>query len=410
MKRVVIVGAKRTPLGRFRGALADRSPVDLGVLAGEAALGDIDRAIVGQTIVGNVFAAGHGMNLARQISVRLGLPLTSPAMTINQMCGSGMQAALLGAQAIRAGEADVVLVGGTESMSQTGLVVGRPAKGAEPDLATAVDTLLRDGLLDSFSHEHMGLQAELLAERYGIDRGRQDAYAMRSQRLYERARADGVWEDECVPVPGLERDEHPRPGTNLGDLAGLRAPFRDGGTVTAGNSSGVNDGAAMLVLADRETALKQGLPVLAEWGDGAIVGCEPDRMGLGPVHAIRRLFTRIGLDWSDIDRLEINEAFAAQVLASLAELELKLELDPEASDEARPGGEFTTEVVTAKGRAIPFNACGGAIAIGHPLAVSGARLLVHLAWQVRRGQSTAALGALCIGGGMGIAALLRRPW
>lgn len=399
MKRVVIVGAKRTPFGRFRGALADRSPVELGLVAGEAALAGIDRKLIDQVIIGNVFAAGHGMNMARQIGVRLGLPLETPATTINQMCGSGMQAALMAVTAIRAGESDVVLVGGTESMSQAGLLVNRPSKRESPDLSTAVDTLQRDGLLDSFSDRHMGEQAESLAGSFNISREHQDALALRSQRLYERARLGGLLNDELAVTEGLSGDQHPRPETSLTDLADLRTAFRDCGTVTAGNSSGVNDGAAMIVLAEWEVALREGWPILAEWVDGVVVGCDPEKMGLGPVHAIRRLFIRTGRGWSDIGHLEINEAFAAQVLACLQALELSLET----------GSESATDVITADGHAIRFNAEGGAIAIGHPLAVSGARLLVHLAWQLHCRRSKAAVAALCVGGGMGIAAMLRQP-
>jgi acetyl-CoA C-acetyltransferase len=399
MKRVVIVGAKRTPIGRFRGALADRSPVELGLIAGEAAIAAIDRKLIDQVIIGNVFAAGHGMNMARQIAVRLGLPLETPATTINQMCGSGMQAALMAVTAIRAGEADVVLVGGAESMSQAGLIVNRPSKREAPDLSTAVDTLQRDGLLDSFSDRHMGEQAERLADSFNISREHQDAFALRSQQLYERARVAGMLDDELARTEGLSDDQHPRPETSFADLADLRTAFLDRGTVTAGNSSGVNDGAAMLVLAEWEVALRGGWPILAEWVDGVVVGCDPDRMGLGPVHAIRRLFIRTGHGWADIDRLEINEAFAAQVLACLQSLELSLET----------GTESATDVTTSDGHAIRFNAEGGAIAIGHPLAVSGARLLVHLAWQLHCQRSKAAVASLCVGGGMGIAAMLRQP-
>lgn len=398
MNRVVIVAAKRTPFGRFRGALASHSPVDLGVTAGEAALQGISKEFVDQVIIGNVFGAGQGMNIARQIGVHLGLPIETPATTINQMCGSGMQAALMGVTAIRADEAGLVLVGGTESMSQTKLLIDRPGKNQAPDTATAVDTMRRDGLIDSFSDRHMGQQAEDLADAFGISRQEQDAFAVRSQTLYELARGHDGFADELVAVGDLHADEHPRPGCTSENLGTLQPAFREGGSVTAGNASGVNDGAAMLLLADRDLAIRQGWPILAEWVDGLVVGCDPEWMGLGPSHAIRELFTRCGADWADFDTLEINEAFAAQVLACLRDLDLTL--DPSTNEPLAH---------TADGRPLRFNAAGGAIAIGHPLAVSGARLLCHLAWDIHRGRARSAIGSLCIGGGMGIAAWLRHP-
>lgn len=398
MNRVVIIAAKRTPFGRFRGSLASHSPVDLGVIAGEAALQGISKEFVDQVIIGNVFGAGHGMNVARQIGVHLGLPIETPATTINQMCGSGMQAALMGVTAIRADEAGVVLVGGTESMSRTKLLVDRPGKGQAPDPTTAVDTMLRDGLIDSFSGRHMGQQAEDLADAFGISREDQDAFAVRSQTLCELARGRGWFADELAQVGEVRGDEHPRPACTRDDLGTLKPAFREAGTVTAGNASGVNDGAAMLLLADRDLAIRQGWPMLAEWVDGLGVGCDPEWMGLGPARAIRELFSRSGCNWSDFDTLEINEAFAAQVLACLRDLELTLDPSPH-----EPLARGTDD------HPVRFNAAGGAIAIGHPLAVSGARLLCHLAWDIHRGRARSAIGSLCIGGGMGIATWLRQP-
>ncbi len=404
MKRVVIVGAKRTPLGKFRGALAKLTPVELGVAAAAGALDRVGPQSIDQIFVGNVFAAGHGMNIARQIGVRSGVPLDAPATTVNVMCGSGMQAALLGAMAIRAGESRVCLVGGTESMSQAGLLVPRPEKGQAPDVSLAVDTMLRDGLRDTFGDRHMGEQAESLAAEFGIGRDAQDRYALRSQRLQGLAARSGWFEDEIVPVGGLASDQHPRPDSTLDELAALKTPFLDGGSVTAGNSSGINDGAAMLVLAEESHALVSGWPILARWVDGVIVGCEPERMGLGPVLAIKRLFERTGSGWGDVDKLEINEAFAAQTLACLKGLGLSTDFGGEGFGVSPESP--TREVTAPGGRRIPFNSEGGAIAIGHPLAASGARLLVHLAWQIRKGRSRCGVGALCIGGGMGIAAML----
>ena len=401
MKRVVIVSAKRTPFGRFRGALAEFSPVELAVIAGNAALAGIDRTLVDQVILGNVLAAGHGMNVARQVAIKLGLPVETSASTVNMMCGSGMQSALMAVSAIRAGEAKAVLAGGTESMSQSSLLMARPAKGQLPDSAGAVDSLLRDGLIDSFSNRHMGEQAEELATGFELSRETQDAFAARSQHLFGAALARGDFADELVTAGKLPADQHPRPDVTMAELALLQPVFQKPettGTVTAGNASGINDGAAVLLLAEQEFAESNGWPILAEWIDGVVVGCDPARMGLGPVHAITTLMQRAKRDWAGIDTLEINEAFAAQALACLKALRLSLDVSAE-----------DTAVRTVDGHLIAFNREGGAIAIGHPLAASGARLLTHLAWNIARSKSHSAIGALCIGGGMGIAALLTAP-
>lgn len=396
MNRVVIVDAKRTPLGRFRGSLAEKSAADLAIAAAGPMIDRIDPSVIDQVILGNVLAAGQGMNVARQVAVKLGLPIRTPAWSVNMMCGSGLQAALAATTAIRAGEARVVLAGGTESMSQTPLLVPRPAKGCSPDSAAAVDSLLRDGLLDSFSGEHMAVQAEELASRFQITRSAQDAFAFRSQRLHASAQARGEFGDEVVPVGDLASDEHPRPEATLDSLASLKPVFDPvNGTVTAGNASGVNDGAAVVLLAEYEFARSQGWPMLAHWVDAVVVGCDPQQMGLGPVDAIEALLKRTGRGWTDIDALEINEAFASQTLACLQRMGVSLDLSRPDSRAKFPGGHE-----------IDFNSEGGAIAIGHPLAASGARVLSHLAWKISHGRSHASIGSLCIGGGMGIAVLL----
>ncbi len=416
MPRIVIVSAKRTPFGRFRGALAAYAPEDLAIVAGNAVLQGLDRSLLDQLILGNVLAAGHGMNIARQVAVKLELPVRTPAFTVNMMCGSGMHTALLAANAVRCGEARAVLSGGTESMSQSPLLISRPAKGQSPDLATAVDSMQRDGLVDGFSHRHMGEQAEELATAYCVSREEQDAFAERSQRLFAEAQNSGEFADEVVPVDGVAVDQHPRPEMTRAALAQLQPAFPNAGTVTdncsaqagpgdraqatvtAGNSSGINDGAGIVLMAEYEFAREQGWPILAEWIDGVVVGCDPARMGLGPVHAIRSLLKRTNHEWRDIDTLEINEAFAAQTLACLSELELSLDLS-----------NAQSQVSTCDGHVMDFNSEGGAIAIGHPLSASGARLLTHLAWKIAHGRSRTAVGSLCIGGGMGIAAMLAAP-
>jgi len=375
-KEICIVAARRTPQGRLAGALAKYSAVDLALTAGKAAMTGIDPAKIDSVILGNVIAAGQGMNIARQVGLRLGLSVTVPAFTVNMMCASGMQAVALAVQAIQAGQANAILCGGTESMSSAPYLLEKARVGYKLGDGKLVDALLRDGLTDPLSREHMGGGVERLAKEYGVTRADQDAYALRSHRRYFEAEAAGRFAAELVTLPELQRDEHPRADTKLEKLATLKPVFDPAGTITAGNASGINDGAAMLVVCDRETARRQGWQPLAIIAGTAVVGCEPDRMGLGPVHAIRKLCDRV----NDFDTIEINEAFAAQTLACLKELKLT-------GDER-------------------VNPDGGAIAVGHPIGTSGARLVVHLAQRLAAGQTQRGLAALCVGGGMGIAVAL----
>ncbi len=379
MDEICIVAAKRTPIGKFLGALKDRSAVDLACAAGEATLSGIDRTLIDQVIVGNVLGAGQGMNIARQIGVRLGLPLSVPAFSVNMMCASGMQAILLAAQAIRAGEAQAVLCGGTESMSNAPYLLLRARSGLEFGDATLVDALLRDGLIDSFDHRHMAFTAETLATDYGISRSDQDAFALSSQQRYEAARAAERFANELALLDALDRDEHARADTTMEGLAKLKPAFDPQGAITAGNASGLNDGAAMLVVASRDYAAQHDWPVLASLKSWATCGCDPQRMGLGPVHAIRKLIERDRLQLDALDQIEINEAFAAQAIACSRELSL---------DESR------------------LNPHGGALAMGHPIGASGARLVVHLAHQIASGASKQTLAALCVGGGQGAAVVV----
>ncbi|MEA3213399.1 MAG: acetyl-CoA C-acetyltransferase [Chthoniobacter sp.] len=373
MKHVWIVSARRTPQGRFLGGLAKRSAVDLAVVAGKAALSGLDPAAIDSVIVGNVLGAGLGMNVARQVGIGVGLPVSTPAFTVNMMCASGMQAVMLAVQAIQSGSARMVLCGGTESMSNAPYLLERARSGYKLGNGVLVDSVLRDGLTDAFSDEHMGVTAERLAERYGISRDAQDRFAARSQQRYAAAHAAGHFRDELVPVDKLEQDEHPRPETTADSLATLRPAFNPQGTVTAGNASGLNDGAAMLVVCDAERGRECGLAPLMVISAMASVGCEPALMGLGPVHATRK----VSRDPGEFDLIELNEAFAAQSLACIQELGL---------DEEK------------------VNPDGGAIALGHPIGASGARLLVHLAHRKpRRGLAT-----LCVGGGMGCAVVVER--
>jgi len=374
LKPVWIVAAKRTPQGRFLGGLAKKSAVDLGVAAGTAALIGIAPALVDNVIVGNVLGAGLGMNIARQIGVRLGLPISTPAFTVNMMCASGMQAVILAAQAIHSGTSQLVLCGGTESMSNAPYLLKRARSGYKLGNGELVDSLLSDGLIDSFDHEHMGLTAERIAESCQITRRSQDEFAARSQQRYAQGLAAGHFNEEIVGVDSVLQDEHPRPDTTVEVLSTLKPAFRPDGGVTAGNAAGLNDGAAMLLVCGEEFGREQGLTPLMIMTRSASVGCDPATMGLGPVYATRK----VSGNPAEFDAIELNEAFAAQSLGCIQQLGL---------DESR------------------VNLDGGAIAIGHPLGASGARLIVHLAH--RRPQK--GLATLCVGGGMGCAVVLERP-
>jgi acetyl-CoA C-acetyltransferase len=369
-----IVSARRTPQGRFLGALAKRSAVELGVAAGKAALEKIDPTLVDLVVVGNVLSAGLGMNVARQIGIGLGLPIATPAFTVNMMCASGMHAVMLAVQSIQTGAARLVLCGGTESMSNAPYLLERARSGYRYGNGVLVDSILRDGLTDVFGDEPMGQTAERVAALYQISRRDQDQFAVTSHQRYAQAQAAGHFGAELVAIDNLEKDEPPRPETTLEKLAALKPVFSAEGSVTAGNASGINDGAAMLVVCDERTGREYGLSPLMTITAGTVVGCEPGLMGLGPVHATRK----ISQNTNDFDMIELNEAFAGQAIACIRELGL---------DESK------------------VNLNGGAIALGHPIGATGARLLVHLAHQrPKRGLAT-----LCVGGGMGYAVTLQQP-
>lgn len=380
MSDIVIVAAKRTPYGKFLGSLSKRSALDLGCVAGAAVLGQIDRSRVDLVIVGNVLGAGIGMNLARQVGVTLGIPHRVPAFTVNMMCASGMKAVMLAADAIRTNEADVVLCGGIESMSNAPHLLPGVRMGNKFGDASIIDSILKDGLTDCFDGQHMGVTAERLADKYSITREEQDEFALQSQRRYRDAHRDGLFRDEIASVGDLEADEHPRPEAALADLARLRPAFKQGGSVTAGNSSGMNDGAAMLLIARKSVAQRHGWRPLATIDSYASAGCDPALMGLGPVHAVRALLAKasVGLDHYEV--IELNEAFAAQSLSCIRELSLDV----------------------AK-----VNVCGGAIALGHPIGSTGARLIAHLAHRIAASNVKTALATLCVGGGMGTAVSMR---
>lgn len=387
MERVALVAAVRTPIGRFLGSLADLSAADLGVLATKAVLerAHVAAPDVDELIYGCARQAGGGPNVARQVLVRSGIPHERPAFTVNQACGSGLQAIILGAEHIRAGKSRLVLAGGAESMSRVPHLLDRARTGYRLGNAAVVDGMYRDGFLDPLCGLLMGETAEKLADLYHIGRAEQDSFALESQRRAAAAVREGRFTDEIVPVKiagkkGQERtvsaDEHPRADTTLEDLAKLPPVFREGGTVHAGNSSGITDGAASLLLASESDARERGLGVLAWIGESEVVGVDPAIMGFGPVPATRRLLARTGRALGDFDLIELNEAFAAQVLA--CDRELHMDRDK-------------------------LNVSGGAIALGHPIGCTGARIVTTLVHEMKRRQAALGLATLCVSGGLGIA-------
>jgi acetyl-CoA C-acetyltransferase len=387
MTKLVIVAAKRTPIGSFLGSLKDVSAAQLGVTAARAVLDGVNGDDIADVIVGNVLQAGQGMNVARQVAIGAGLAHHVPGLTVNRVCGSGLQAVVSAAQGIRAGDGQVYLAGGTESMSRAPYLLPRAREGYRLGHAQALDSILSDGLTDVFADYHMGITAENVAEAWNLTREEQDAFALESQTRAAAALDAGHFADELVPVevPGrkgttiVERDEYPR-ATTLEALAKLKPAFKKDGTVTAGNASGINDGAAMLLVASEEYARAHGLPVLAEIASYAAIGVDPAVMGIGPAKAVPIALDRAGLGVADVDLFELNEAFAAQSLAVVRDLK---------ADPAR------------------VNVTGGAVALGHPIGASGARVLVTLVHQLRRMGKETGVASLCIGGGMGIAMVVR---
>jgi acetyl-CoA C-acetyltransferase len=387
--KAVIVTAKRTPIGTFLGAFADFSAVELGTVAAKAVLGNLPPQDIADVIVGNVLQAGQGMNIARQIAIHAGLPFSVPAQTVNRVCGSGLQAVVSAMQALQAGDGRVYLAGGTENMSTAPYLLLKARSGYRSGNGELVDAAINDGLTDPFHKCAMGATAENIASFWKITREDQDAFAAESQRRASEATDRGAFAAEIIPVEvparkgpvTVTKDEHIRPGTTVETLAELRPAFqRQGGTVTAGNSSGLNDGAAMLVVTTEEYARNAGLPVLAEVLSYATAGVDPAHMGIGPAFAVPAALQRAGLTLADIDLFELNEAVAAQSIAVLRELKI----DP------------------AK-----VNPLGGAIALGHPIGASGARVLVTLIHALRAAKKELGAAGLCIGGGMGIAMVVR---
>ncbi|WP_242414763.1 acetyl-CoA C-acetyltransferase [Sphingomonas panni] len=390
MSEVVIVAAKRTPVGSFLGAFATVPAHELGRQAIAAALDQAGVAPedVSEVILGQVLTAGHGQNPARQASMAAGLPKEVPAWGINQVCGSGLRAVALAAQAIQTGDATIVVAGGQESMSLAAHAVQLRA-GTKMGDGTMIDTMIKDGLTDVFNGYHMGITAENLAAQYELTRGEQDEFAVRSQNRAEAARAEGRFKDEIAPVTikgrkgdtVVDQDEYIRAGATLDGVSGLRPAFKKDGTVTAANASGLNDGAAALVVMSADEAAKRGLEPLATIKSWATAGVDPSIMGIGPVPASRRALEKAGWSVDDLDLVEANEAFAAQALAVGKDM------------------GWTADKV---------NVNGGAIAIGHPIGASGARVLTTLLYEMKRRDVKKGLATLCIGGGMGIAMCVER--
>ncbi|MHC8367401.1 acetyl-CoA C-acetyltransferase [Pseudomonas sp. ZT5P21] len=392
MQEVVIVAATRTAIGSFQGSLANVSAVDLGaaVIRQLLAQTGLDPAEVDEVIMGQVLTAGAGQNPARQASIKAGLPFAVPAMTLNKVCGSGLKALHLGAQAIRCGDAEVIIAGGQENMSLANYVMPGARTGLRMGHAQIVDTMISDGLWDAFNDYHMGITAENLAEKYSLTREQQDAFAAASQQKATAAIEAGRFADEITPILIPQRkgdplsfatDEQPRAGTTAESLGKLKAAFKKDGSVTAGNASSLNDGAAAVILMSAEKAKALGLPVLAKIAAYANAGVDPAIMGIGPVSATRRCLDKAGWSIDQLDLIEANEAFAAQSLAVAKDLEWDLN---------------------------KVNVNGGAIALGHPIGASGCRVLVTLLHEMIKRDAKKGLATLCIGGGQGVALALER--
>ena len=392
MKPVVIVAAKRTAIGKFGGSLAKVSAPELGATVIQALMAQtgVSPESIDEVILGQVLTAGAGQNPARQAVIKAGLPNTVSAMTINKVCGSGLKAVMLAAQAIACGDADIIIAGGQENMSASAHVLPNSRDGFRMGNAALVDTMINDGLWDAFNNYHMGITAENVAKKYGISREAQDAFALASQQKAIVAQDAGKFKDEIVAVSIPQRkgdpmvfdtDEYINRKTNAESLAGLRPAFDKAGTVTAGNASGINDGAAAVMVMSADKAKELGLTPLATITTFASAAIDPAIMGMGPVYASRKALDKAGWTAADLDLMEVNEAFAAQAAAVNQEM------------------GWNTDII---------NVNGGAIALGHPIGASGCRILVSLLHEMQRRDAKKGLASLCIGGGMGVALTVER--
>ena len=391
MREVVIASAARTAIGSFGGAFKDVSAKDLGVAAAKEAMNraKITPEMIDESIIGNVLNAGQGQNMGRQVAIGAGIPVEKPAMTINIVCGSGLRAVSMAAQIVALGDADIVLAGGTENMSQAPYVIPSARWGQRMGNAAMIDTMVNDGLTDVFNQYHMGITAENLADKYELTREMQDELAVQSQNKAEKARNEGKFKDEIVPFVistrkgdvTIDTDEYIKDGTTMEKAGKLRPAFKKDGTVTAGNASGINDGAAMLVVMSKEKADELGIQPLATIVSYATVGVDPSVMGYGPVPTVEKALEKANMTLDQIELIEANEAFASQALSVMKGLGLNPDI---------------------------VNVNGGAIALGHPIGASGARILTTLLYEMKRSDKKTGLATLCIGGGMGTALIVKR--
>ena len=390
-KKIVLAGAVRTAIGKMGGALANVPAATLGSIVIKEALkrANVAPDQVDEVLMGCVLQAAQGQNVARQAAVNAGIPIEVPALTLNNVCGSGLKCVNMAAAMIEAGEADIVVAGGMENMSSAPYALTKARFGYRMNNATMIDTMVNDALWDAFNGYHMGITAENVAEKYGLTREMQDEFAACSQQKCEKAQAEGRFDDEIVPVPVkmkketvmFAKDEGPRAGVTAESIAKLRPAFKpDGGTVTAANASGINDGAAAIVVMSEEKAKELGVTPMAEWVTGASAGVEPSIMGIGPVAATKKAMARANLTVEDMDLIEANEAFAAQSLAVAKDLNFDMS---------------------------KVNVNGGAIALGHPVGASGCRILVTLLHEIKKRGSNYGLATLCVGGGMGVASIVK---
>ena len=391
MREVVIVSACRTPIGSFGGSLKNVSAADLGAITVKEAVkrAGIAPEMVEEVVYGNVLQAGLGQNVARQVSIKAGLPVETTAVTVNIVCGSGLKTVAMAAQAIKAGDADIIVAGGTENMSLAPYVIPSARWGARMNNGKIVDAMVNDGLWDAFNQYHMGITAENVVEQWGLTREQQDEFAVRSQNLAEAAIKAGKFKDEIVPVviPNkkgdiiFDTDEYPKFGATLEKMAKLKPAFKKDGTVTAANASGINDGATALVVMAKDKAEELGLTWLCEVVSYATGGVDPSIMGVGPIVSCRKAMDKAGMTIEDIDLVEANEAFAAQSLAVARDLNFDMD---------------------------KVNVNGGAIALGHPIGCSGARILVSLIYEMIKRDSKTGMATLCIGGGQGQTLIVKR--
>lgn len=390
-KKIVLAGACRTAIGTMGGTLSTTSAVDLGTIVIKEALNraGVPADAVDHVYMGCVIQAGQGQNVARQASIKAGLPIETPAVTINVVCGSGLNCVNMAAQMIQAGDADIVVAGGMENMSMAPYALKQGRYGYRMGNAPMIDTMVNDALWDAFNDYHMGITAENVCEKYGITREELDEFAANSQQKAEKAIAEGKFKDEIVPVEVkrkkdtivFDTDEGPRAGTTAEGLARLRPAFKKDGIVTAGNSSGINDGAAAIVVMSEEKAKELGVKPMATWVSGALGGVDPSIMGVGPVASTKKVLAKTGMTIDDMDLIEANEAFAAQSIAVGRDLNFDLS---------------------------KLNVNGGAIALGHPVGASGCRILVTLLHEMEKRDAKTGLATLCIGGGMGCSTIVKR--